>query len=357
MNILIIGAGAIGCLVGGKLAQSGESVILVGRPGLAQAVHEAGLRLEEGGDVRRIDSLGVAVSIAEAYQLAMDLDIAYDLAIVTVKSYDTAGVAGELKAALAETGVAAPVCLSLQNGVGNEEALAALVGPDRVIAGSITAPVSVLAPGHIRVDKPGYSISLAAWRADTPAVNLKEAAASIERAGFRLSMHESAPGMKWTKLLMNMVGNALCAILDETPTQVYADTRMVDLEIAAWREALAVMARSGIRPINMGKYPLGALAPIIRRGPKGLLRLALRRIVGGARGGKMPSLHMDLSRNRDHNEVAWLNGAVVREGRAVGVPTPVNALLNDTLLTLVSNHEQWNEWRHNHDGLVRALRI
>ena len=355
MNILIVGAGAIGSLVGGKLAQSGESVILVGRPSLAQAVHSAGLRLEEDGQIQRIDEVGVAVSIAEAYHLAMDLDIAYDLAVVTVKSYDTAGVVDELRAALAESGMPPPVMLSLQNGVGNEASMATLLGSERVIAGSITAPVSVLSPGHIRVDKPGYGISLAAWDAAAPAANLADVGAALARSGFRLTMHDNAQSMKWTKLLMNMVGNALCAILDETPQQVYADARMLDLEIAAWREALAVMARSGVRPINLGKYPLGILAPAIRWGPKGLLRMALRRIVGGARGGKMPSLHMDLSRNKPQNEVAWLNGAVVRQGRAVGIPTPVNALLNDTLLTLVSNHEAWEGWRHNHErvwGLV-----
>ena len=104
----------------------------------------------------------------------------------------------------------------------------------------------------------------------------------------------------------------------------------------------------------MGSYPLKWLSPLIRRAPKPVLRMALGQIVGGARGGKTPSLHMDLSRGKTRNEVAWLNGAVVRQGRAVGVPTPVNALLNDTLLTLVSNNEEWDGWRHNHDRLWQA---
>lgn len=354
MNILILGAGAIGCLIGGKLAQNGDSVILVGRPALAQAVHANGLRIEEAGKTNRIDNLGIATSVAEAFTLAMEMDVAFDLAIMTVKSYDTDGVANELAAALAATGVPAPVILSLQNGVGNEERLATLVGKDRVIAGSITAPVTVLAPGHIRVDKPDYSISLAAWDAANPAPNLKVCVAALKRAGITVHEHDNAQGMKWTKLLMNMVGNALCAILDEPPQQAFADDRMVNLEIAAWREALAVMGQAGIRPLNMGSYPLGLLAPLIRQAPKGPLRMAMRRIVGGARGGKMPSLHMDLSRGKTHNEVAWLNGAVVRQGRVAGIPTPVNALLNDTLLTLASNGGEWEGWRHNHDRLWQA---
>ena len=351
MNILILGAGAIGCLIGGKLAQNGDSVILVGRPALAQAVHAAGLRIEEAAETQRIDNLGIVVSVAEAFTLAMEMDVAFDLAIITVKSYDTDGVASELAAAVAATGVPAPVILSLQNGVGNEERLVTLVGKDHVIAGSITAPVSVLAPGHIRVDKSDYSISLAAWDKANPPYNLKESVAALERAGIRVHMRPNAQDMKWTKLLMNMMGNALCAILDEPPKEAFTDPRMLNLEIAAWRETLAVMAHTGIRPLNMDPYPLGRLAPLIRHAPKGLLRIALRRIVGGARGSKMPSLHMDLSRGKAHNEVAWLNGAVVRQGRVTGIPTPINALLNDTLLTLASNGEEWEGWRHNHDRL------
>ncbi len=105
----------------------------------------------------------------------------------------------------------------------------------------------------------------------------------------------------------------------------------MDLEIEAWREALAVMAAAGIPALNMDKYPFAMLAPLIRYAPKALIRPILRSQIGGARGGKMPSLHIDLHGNKGRSEVGWLNGAVVRKGRKSGVATPVNGVLTDVL--------------------------
>jgi len=131
---------------------------------------------------------------------------------------------------------------------------------------------------------------------------------------------------------------------------------MVDLEITAWREALAVMAASHIAPVDLDGYPFGKLAPLIRYAPRALLRPVLRKQIGGARGGKMPSLHIDLHANKGKSEVRWLNGAVVERGRQVGLSTPVNALLTDTLLRLVEHPEERPGWKGAHDRLWQAAR-
>ena len=115
---------------------------------------------------------------------------------------------------------------------------------------------------------------------------LDETCALLGQAGFAVKQYANARGMKWTKLLMNMMGNATCAILDEPPQVVFADNRLVDLEIAAWREALAVMRAAQIPALNMDKYPFGMLAPLIRFAPNALIRPLLRAQIGGARGGK-----------------------------------------------------------------------
>ena len=116
----------------------------------------------------------------------------------------------------------------------------------------------------------------------------------------------------------------------------FADPRIANLEIDALREALRVMAAAGIPPLNMEKYPLGTLAPLLRFGPRALLRPALHRIVGGARGGKMPSLFLDLDAGKCGSEIGWYNGAIVRKGEEVGVETPVNLLLTQTVRQLVA---------------------
>ena len=347
-NILIVGAGAIGCLVGGKLAQAGQQVTLVGRPAFVEQVRGHGLQLADAQGSQRIRSLRVAADLLEAYERSPS---AFDLAIFTVKCYDTAAAVDELRQALAATGAPPPALLSVQNGIGNEALLGQLVPTAPVLAGSLTTPVSVVAPGSIRVDKPSYGLGLAVWRgsqADAQAVG-----SLLAQAGFVVTSYADAAALKWTKLLMNLLGNATSAILDEPPQQIFADRRMVDLEIAAWREALAVMRASHIAPVNLERYPFARLAPLIRWTPKGLLRLFLRRQIGAARGGKLPSLHLDLH-HKSKSEVAWLNGAVVAAGQQTGVPTPTNAALTSIVLRLCQHPEERASWRGAYARLWEA---
>ena len=348
MRILVIGAGAIGCLVGGKLALAGEDVTLVGRPQFAAAVAAQGLRLRAGDTEEIIETLTAVGGMGEAFQH----DARYDLAILTVKSYDTVTALDELSAAT--TAQTRPIVLSLQNGVGNEETIARAFGEGHVIAGTLTTPVSVTAPATIRIDRPSCTMGLSPWSPSTPTPLIAATHATLLRAGFKVKIYPHAQGMKWTKLLMNMMGNATSAILDQPPARLFEDARVVDVEIAAWREALAVMAAAHLPAVNLGSYPFAWLAPLIRIAPSALLRPILRDQVSGARGDKMPSLHIDLHQGKRNSEIGWLNGAVVARGKMLGVATPVNARLTDTVTSLMENPDLWAEWHGNVERLTMA---
>ncbi len=105
----------------------------------------------------------------------------------------------------------------------------------------------------------------------------------------------------------------------------------------------------------MDKYPFATLAPLIRYAPKALIRPILRSQIGGARGGKLPSLHIDLHSGKGRSEVGWLNGAVVRKGGEVGVATPVNQVLTEVLSELVAHPDEIRAWRGNHARLLAAV--
>ncbi|MEZ4633643.1 MAG: ketopantoate reductase C-terminal domain-containing protein [Caldilineaceae bacterium] len=276
----------------------------------------------------------------------------YDLAILTVKGYDTATALTELSDALNDHSLPVPLILSLQNGVGNEEAIATLYGSRHTLAGTITAPVEIPEAGLIRVTKPKFVVGLARWSPKQPEDELSAVQRVFEDAGISVTIYEDARSMKWTKLLMNMIGNATSAILAEPPAQTFADPAIADIEIAALREALASMAAAGIPAVNVEKYPLGTAAPLLRHAPKILLRPVLRQIVSGARGGKMPSLYLDLERGKPDNEVHLYNGAVSRLGEHNGVPTPVNRVLTAIVQELARNPAARAEWRGNHRRLI-----
>ena len=355
IRILIIGAGAIGCFVGGKLASAGHAVTLVGRARTTAALQARGLELYSAdGGVESIPSVNAVASVREAFPDT------YHLAVLAVKSYDTATVLDEL----ASPGAALPpAILSLQNGVGNEEEIAARFGPQRVLAGTITAPVEVREPGIVQVTKPSFAIGLADYPggseeagSDTHSSLLTSLSSHFSAAGIPAKVFQDAQSMKWSKLLMNMIGNATSAILAEPPGITFADPRIADLEIDALREALRVMAAACIHPLNVEKYPLRTLAPLLRFGPRPLLRSALHRTVGGARGGKMPSLFLDLESGKRGSEVGWYNGAIVRKGVEVSIATPVNRLLTETVRQLAAEPQLRAGWRGNFERLAAAAR-
>ena len=341
---------------------------VIGRRRGVEAIRQEGLDLRDAeGASTAIRSIRAAVSIAEAFHGAhRESDEAesgrailplgrgegpvFDAVLLTVKSYDTAAALDEMEGVGAGLTVRMPVVLSLQNGVGNEEAVAARFAPHRVIAGTVTAPVEVIRPGVVQVTKSRYAIGLSPWErrpgASVPAgLGPRGAADAFNAAGIPTRIYGDAKAMKWTKLLMNMIGNATSAILAEPPSAFLNDTRIANLEISALREALGVMAAAGIRPTNLERYPLGTLAPFLRFGPRLLLREALRRAVAGGRGGKMPSLYMDLEAGKQGSEVDWYNGAIVRKGAEVGAETPVNRLLLQTVTRLAEEPELRAAWR------------
>ncbi len=340
MHVLCYGAGAIGSLVGGRLSQSrAASVTVLARMPHVAAIRTWGLVLETPRGRLVCKDLDSIVALD-------DLASPPDLVILTVKSYQTAGALADLRELL-RRGV--PV-VSLQNGVGSEEAIAAVAGADHVVAGSITISASVLRPGVVRQQTEGGGIALAPV-GDAPAA---EVAAVFRRAGFPTAVHRDYRAMKWSKLLLNQLANASCAILDLPPAAIVRDPRLFRIERDAFHEAVRVMRGLGARPVSLPGYPV----PLVERlmaAPAWLGRRLLARGIARGRGQKMPSLWEDIEKGRGRSEVEALNGAVAREGARLGIPTPTNAMLADVLLAIASGARDRGELRRKPDALV-ALR-
>jgi 2-dehydropantoate 2-reductase len=354
MRVLIVGAGAIGSLVGHRLALAGHTVTLVGRRPYVAAVRERGLRLEESGRVTRVAAEnGRKTSGAKARAVTSALEVVdevFDLVLLTVKAYDTAEVAPQVEP-LARRDV--PV-LVLQNGVGGEEALVEVLGQATILSAVITLSVEVVEPGFVRLATSRGGIGLAPTAPDQSVDDLAEV---LRRAGFRTAVYREHRAMKWSKLLLNMIANASPAILDMFPDEVFAHRRLFALEQAAFREAVAVVRALGLRPVPLPGYPVPLFAWAICTLPAWLLRPILRRLVVSGRGGKMPSLHMDLSRGKGKSEVNYLNGAVVRYAQQVGLDVPVNRALHGTLMGIVKGEIPWEAYRRQPECLLRQLPV
>lgn len=339
--IVVIGAGAIGILVAGRLARLSQRTVLLARPALAATLQQQPPRILQNG---RLEVAPHLVVIGDPAALPPG-DHKPELAIVCVKGYDTASVFPLLDA------IEPRAILTLQNGIGNEETLAAQYGSERIISGAITTSVEVEAPGRVAVAKSG-GIGLAPMQIGT---DIAACAAVLRAAGFQVGTYPDYRALKWSKALLNMLGNATAAILDQSVAAVYADPRLIALERRAFLEALHVMERRAIHPINLPRYPAALLAVAMRRVPAPLLNPLLRLVIAGGRGSKPPSLQLDLARGNHHSEGEFLYGAIACAAAHIGVAAPVNQRLWDVLRAIVVGDVAWEVYRHHPDALVKAL--
>ena len=147
-------------------------------------------------------------------------------------------------------------------------------------------------------------------------------------------------------LILGILRMLLPALLSARPTCERADPQS-DLREKLrqrirrhWGVCVLLVALAGCGPKTVyvpSGTPVRLLAFAVRYLPLAVSRPFLAKAVGGGRGAKMPSFHIDLHSGRGKSEVDYLNGAVVRAGAEAGIPTPVNQLLTDTLLQLTNN--------------------
>jgi 2-dehydropantoate 2-reductase len=343
MRIVVVGAGAIGGFVGGKLAAAGHDVVFVDRPAFAQAVRDKGLRIIEPDKATTIHPT-VVTQAAEAFTSSSPAD----LVLICVKTFDTQAAVDELRPYRPRF----RQILTLQNGLSNEDILSQAFGTDKVIAGTITHPVVVPELGVVRSEKKKGGIGVALVNGQ----NADSWADVLNKTGIVTRAYTDYRAMKWSKLLLNIIGNATSAVLNMNTVRVFADQRLLRLEAEQLREAIRVMRAIKIKPVPLPGYPVPLLVLAVQFLPTPLLGLVMRPLVVRGRAEKLPSLLIELNRNSGKSEIDELNGVVGKVGQSVGVPTPVNDTLAATVNLLTLMPSQREAWRENAERLVFVAR-
>lgn len=348
LNVLIFGAGAIGTYIGGSLALDGHNIVFVEQAKVADELRERGLRLGLALDKRRkakesflVDpsSFVIAASLEDALRYGP-----FDVAIYALKSFDTHAALEGIEPFADKM----PPILCLSNGVDNEPAIAKILGPDKVIYGTVTSAIGRHAAGDIVLEKlRGVGVASTHPLSD-------RLVAVFDDAFLKAQAFSDADSMKWSKMLTNLLANPASAILDMSAAEIYARKDLYKLEIDMLRECLAVMKAQNINVVDLPGTPVKALA-FSTKLPLWISKPLLGRAAGAGRGGKMPSFHIDLHSGRGKSEVDFLHGAVVRAGEKTGVSTPVNKLLTETLLDLTNGEIQLEEFSHQPEKLLSQL--
>lgn len=340
MRFVVFGAGAIGTYLGGSLYGAGHTVAFLDTAETVVRVRQNGLALEGGGRTIQLPAEGYVSSWPEAYRLGP-----FDAGIFALKSYDTQAALTQLAGFSREL----PPIVCVQNGVENEGAIAGTLGADRVIHATVTSAIGRPAPGRVVVSK-ARGVGLTARHALS-----RPLAAAFGEAGLAPRLYADPLAMKWSKLLTNLMANVSSAILDMLPEEIFHDAALFHLELEMMRECLRVMRALRLAVVDLPRTPVRALAFAVERLPTRLAQAVLSRVVGGGRGGKMPSFYLDMQSGRGRTEVDWLNGAIARAGARMSVATPVNATLTATLMRLAADVGQRSAYRRNPPALLREI--
>ena len=300
MELLIIGAGAMGGLFGALLAPHAAVSLLTTNQEHAAVMGGHGLTLVDlDGATRR-----VPVRVLTDPQ---DYGRRADLVLVCTKTRATAQAAATARDLLAADGLA----LTLQNGLGNLEQLVAAVGAQRAAAGVTSQAATLLAPGRVRHAGSGPTVlGIPPGREEA----ITAVAGRFTRAGLETRISDDVDSLLWSKLIVNVGINALTALL-RVPNGVLAQTPECDL----------LMARAVAEAV--------AVARALSIGLDGERQLERVREVCLRTADNRASMLQDILRGRP-TEIDAINGAVVARGRAAGVDTPVNLLLTQLVQAL-----------------------
>lgn len=295
MKIAVLGAGALGCSIGGTLAQAGHAVTLINRNGVhVDAINTGGLRMRTAQGEVTVRTRAATSALGLGPQ---------DLVVVLVKSFHTRkAMAGALELVAPDT-----VVLSLQNGLGHEDILAELVGRERLLAGKTYVGGVLLGPGHVIAGVPGKETRIGELdgRITPRALAVCEA---FNAAGLATTLSDNIQGIIWDKLLVNVATGALAAITRLTYGPLYQLPEVEATAIAAVQEAMEVARASGV-PLTTPDA-----------------RAAWTQASAGLPADFKTSMLQSLEKG-SITEIDFINGAVVRWGQRCGVPTPVNQTL------------------------------
>jgi len=302
VRICVVGCGAVGALFAANLALLDDVDVWaydVWREHV-DAINDDGLTLTGAGEI-----VGRMRATADPAELPP-----CDFGIVATKSMQTGAAVAEVAHAFRE----GSVC-SVQNGVGNEEAIAEQV--ERVMRGTTFPAGKVVAPGRVQWDVKGDTTIGPFEPRPAPMAEIERLADACTRAGMPTKAVTDARGPQWRKLIFNAATNPIGALTGLTHGRVCEDPSLRALVTAL---------------VDEGKAVASAQAISLDEDPEGLIDYAARPDVAY---DHKASMLQDVEARRQ-TEIDFLNGGVARFGRDHGIPTP----LNDAVTALIKAMER-----------------
>jgi 2-dehydropantoate 2-reductase len=306
MRIAVVGPGALGCLIAGLLkARSKEDVWLVDNlPERAKRIREKGIHIDG------ISSVSCAIDVSSNPK-----DVGpCDLVFICVKSYSTDDACKDIKDLVSDK----TFILTLQNGIGNVQVLNDYFGPERVIAGVTNHGATLIEPGHVRHAGRGDTvIGMYNHKVLGP---VRDAANLLTKCGFETKISKDIDSVIWSKLIINIGINALAGITRLKNGMLIKHDGTRQILRNSVQEAMKIVKRKRIKLIY--DDPIQKVESVCK-----------------ATATNVSSMLQDVLSSK-RTEIEYINGAIARQGKALGIPTPVNEVLIDLIKTIESNYEE-----------------
>ncbi len=295
MKIAIIGAGAMGSLYGGKLSLSGNDVVLYDiNKAHVDKINSEGLSIEESSTGEMTKAYPLASSNPEDVKDS-------DLMIIFVKSTVTESVSKQF----VKLAKPATIALTLQNGLGNEDIIKEYFGKERTAAGVTSQGATFLEPGKIRHAGNGPTHIC---MSDKKNKKLETIVKTFAESGFEINTEDNIENLVWSKLIINVGINAVTAITGLENGKLLDFPEMKSLMEDLVNEAVQVAKGKSIQ-LNYPD-PVQIVFDVSQK-------TALNR----------SSMLQDFDRG-SMTEIDFINNAIVREGKKLGIPTPYNSLIS-----------------------------
>ena len=306
MRIVIVGPGALGCLLAGLLSKKAEVWLLDRDPVRAERI------LKNNG----ISCQGVSGKWQAAVPVtAKPADIGEtDLVVICTKAYHTKEAIRHAKPIIQKT----TAVLTLQNGLGNAEIIAEVIGEDNVLVGATQQGVTLV--GEAKIEHTGDGDTTIGHLGGKNPVALRHIREIFNKAKIKTNISSNIKGVVWSKLVMNAGINALSAITRLKNGQLLQYDETAEILRAAVTEAVRVAKKKRIRLVN--DDPLAKVEAVCQ-----------------ATAGNLSSMLQDVLSKR-RTEVDFINGVIVRQGKSSGVATPVNFTLYNIVKAIESSYDQ-----------------
>lgn len=330
MKIAVIGAGAIGSVIAGYLAKSGQDVLLVGRPEQVDIIKRKGLLIK---GIRGEDTINLKIE--------EKLDQAYDLIIFTVKTQDIETAYRDNHEFLDyDRYTDNKVIMTTQNGVQADSMVSVHFEKEMMISSIVMFGATYIQPGEVILNFDGdWIIGKPYVRNDAQVTEIS----NILKAAFPIVLSDDIMGMKWLKLFINF-NNCLPALIGKSMQETFLDLDFCRLSIMLLKEGFSIVQEAGIQLVSLPNFPIERIEGIISMPIDQAVEIIHKTLTSLSKEPLYGSILQSIMRKKI-SEIEYINGEVVLLAKHINQ----RALLNQKVVDLVHKVEEKGRFFNSDD--------